>query len=60
MEAMTVGGTSIPEHDAVVAPPKIAPNRLMESLGQEADRRALRTGSSKKEHQENVNFLYLS
>jgi hypothetical protein len=46
---MTVSGTTIPAHDIVVTPPKITPDRLVKTLGQEADRRALRAGTPKKE-----------
>ena len=47
--AMTIGTTTIPEHDVVVTPPKISPDKLIETLNQESDRRAMRAGGSKKE-----------
>src|ERR1700722_2663902 len=49
MEPTTISGITIPERQVMVTPPKISPDDLMEILGQEADRRALRAGTTKEE-----------
>ena len=47
--AMTIQGVNIPAHEIVVTPPKITPDDLMEVVGQEADRRTIKSGNSKKD-----------
>ena len=48
----TVGTLVIPAFETLITPPKIDPDRLIESLGQEADRRALREKGTKKEKED--------
>jgi len=52
VEAFTVGTTTIPARVITVSPPKIEPEDLMEIIGQEADRRAIKSGSSKKDEKD--------
>jgi transposase InsO family protein len=50
----TINGVVVPAFDTVIVPPKISPDRLIELLGQEADRRSLRDGSAKKKESNEV------
>jgi hypothetical protein len=50
----TINGVVVPAFDTVITPPKISPDRLIELLGQEADRRTLRDGSTKKKESNEV------
>ena len=49
---MTVQGVTIPAHEITITPPKISPDDLMEVVGQEADRRTIKSGSSKKDEKD--------
>ena len=52
IEATIIAGTTIPARNVTVTPPKISPNDLIEIVGQEADRRALKAGNSKREEKD--------
>jgi hypothetical protein len=45
----TIGTVTYPQREIVVSPPKINPDDLIEIVGQEADRRAIRAGQTKKD-----------
>jgi hypothetical protein len=47
LAVMTVSGVTIPAHEIIVSLPKISPDDLMEVVGQEADRCAIKSGNSK-------------
>jgi hypothetical protein len=47
--AETVGTVTYPQREITVSPLKINPDDLIEILGQEADRRAIRSGQTKKD-----------
>jgi hypothetical protein len=49
---MTIQGITIPAHDITITPPKISPDDLMEVVGQEADRRTIKSGNSKKDEKD--------
>ena len=46
-EPLTIGGITLPAQDITVTPPKISPDDLIETLGQEADCWALKAGNPK-------------
>src|SRR3984957_6835286 len=52
IEATIIAGTTIPARNVTVTPPKISPDDLIEIVGQEADRRALKAGNSKREEKD--------
>jgi hypothetical protein len=49
VEAETIRTVAYPQREITVSPPKINPDDLIEILGQEADRRAIRAGQTRKD-----------
>jgi hypothetical protein len=42
MEATIISGFAIPKREVTISPPKVSPDNLMEVIGQEADRQAIK------------------